>query len=208
MEFKWNLILLILATASPIIDQPCEGKKNGDVADESHCLRFYKCNHGRIVARIRCPSGSGYSKIKNKCDWLANVDCDSRPINWASSPNVKVSRLWVKLFDSTERLCLLWTTVSRLLFATDVYRSTRIVLHDLFGCAESIVIIIIIVVIYFTYRIYIYYNPWPHNTIPSLSTPLEVHLIDSFFQNLGTEVVINGLPCFFSRVFKSSKKVS
>ncbi|XP_064609455.1 peritrophin-1-like [Liolophura sinensis] len=72
---------VVVTTASPVIDQPCEGKKNGDVADETHCLRFYKCNHGRIVARIRCPSGSGYSTIKNKCDWLANVDCDSRPIN-------------------------------------------------------------------------------------------------------------------------------
>ncbi|XP_050401429.2 peritrophin-1 [Patella vulgata] len=68
-----------VTTASPIIDKPCEGTKNGDVADPRNCARFYKCNYGRVVARVKCPSNSHFSDIKHKCDWRANVECGSRP---------------------------------------------------------------------------------------------------------------------------------
>ncbi|XP_064609457.1 peritrophin-1-like [Liolophura sinensis] len=71
---------VVVTTASPVIDVPCEGTKNGDVADHTHCARFYKCNHGRVVARIKCPSGSAFSTIKNKCDWLASVECGERQL--------------------------------------------------------------------------------------------------------------------------------
>ncbi|CAL1527006.1 unnamed protein product [Lymnaea stagnalis] len=71
---------VIITTASPIVDKPCEGTSNGDVGDPTHCARFYKCNYGRVVARIRCPSNSAFNEEKKKCDWRANVDCGARPI--------------------------------------------------------------------------------------------------------------------------------
>ncbi|BFZ02335.1 hypothetical protein BsWGS_05374 [Bradybaena similaris] len=71
---------VVVTTASPIVDKPCEGTSNGDVADPGHCARFYKCNYGRVVARIRCPANSAYNEEKKKCDWRANVDCGGRPI--------------------------------------------------------------------------------------------------------------------------------
>ncbi|ESO88173.1 hypothetical protein LOTGIDRAFT_234723 [Lottia gigantea] len=68
-----------VTTASPIIDKPCEGTKNGDVSDPRNCARFYKCNYGRVVARVKCPSNSHFNDIEHKCDWRANVECGSRP---------------------------------------------------------------------------------------------------------------------------------
>lgn len=70
---------VVVTTASPIVDKPCEGTSNGDVQDPTHCARFYKCNYGRVVARIRCPSNSAFNPEKKKCDWRANVDCGGRP---------------------------------------------------------------------------------------------------------------------------------
>ncbi|XP_076465717.1 uncharacterized protein LOC143297319 isoform X1 [Babylonia areolata] len=71
---------VIVSTASPIKDKPCEGTGNGDVADPTHCRRFYKCNYGRVVARIKCPPNSAFSVEKNKCDWKSGVDCGDRPM--------------------------------------------------------------------------------------------------------------------------------
>ncbi|KAK7009239.1 hypothetical protein BgiMline_000744 [Biomphalaria glabrata] len=71
---------VVVTTASPIVDKPCEGTSNGDVSDPTHCARFYKCNYGRVVARIRCPSNSAFNEAKKKCDWRANVQCGDRPI--------------------------------------------------------------------------------------------------------------------------------
>lgn len=78
MYFIFELVFFILGTAHPIIDIPCEEIKNGDVPDKTNCGRFYKCNHGRVVARIKCPAASAFSVKKNKCDWRANVDCEGR----------------------------------------------------------------------------------------------------------------------------------
>ncbi|CAG5128760.1 unnamed protein product [Candidula unifasciata] len=71
---------IIVTTASPIVDKPCEGTSNGDVGDPGQCARFYKCNYGRIVARIRCPANSAFNEEKKKCDWRQNVDCGDRPM--------------------------------------------------------------------------------------------------------------------------------
>lgn len=71
---------VVISTASPTIDKPCTGTSNGDVADMNHCGRFYKCNYGRVVARIKCPSGSAFSQKKRRCDWRASVQCGERPM--------------------------------------------------------------------------------------------------------------------------------
>lgn len=73
---------VVISTASPTIDKPCTGTSNGDVADMNHCGRFYKCNYGRVVARIKCPSGSAFSQKKRRCDWRASVQCGERPMMW------------------------------------------------------------------------------------------------------------------------------
>ncbi|KAL8560938.1 hypothetical protein ACOMHN_019922 [Nucella lapillus] len=71
---------IVVSTASPIKDKPCEGTGNGDVADPSHCRRFYKCNYGRVVARIKCPPNSAFDVERLKCDWKSEVDCQDRPM--------------------------------------------------------------------------------------------------------------------------------
>jgi hypothetical protein len=63
-----------------VIDKPCEGTSNGDVPDPTHCGRFYKCNYGRVVARIKCPANSAFNIDKKKCDWRAAVECGDRPM--------------------------------------------------------------------------------------------------------------------------------
>ncbi|XP_005092055.1 uncharacterized protein LOC101847244 [Aplysia californica] len=71
---------VVVTTASPIVDKPCAGFSNADVSDPTNCARFYKCNYGRVVARIKCPNSSAFNAEKRKCDWRANVDCQDRPI--------------------------------------------------------------------------------------------------------------------------------
>lgn len=71
---------IVITTASPVIDKPCESASNGDVPDPTHCGRFYKCNYGRVVARIKCPANSAFNPDKKKCDWRAAVECQDRPM--------------------------------------------------------------------------------------------------------------------------------
>ncbi|XP_014775642.1 protein obstructor-E [Octopus bimaculoides] len=71
---------VVVSTASPTIDKPCAGTEFGDVPDINNCGRFYKCNHGRVVARIKCPAGSAFSLEKLRCDWRASVICGERPL--------------------------------------------------------------------------------------------------------------------------------
>jgi len=74
---------VIVTTANPVLDAPCAGvgSTNADVPDPTHCRRFYKCNYGRVVARVTCPSNSAFHAEKRKCDWRAAVDCQTRPLS-------------------------------------------------------------------------------------------------------------------------------